>query len=54
MVIIKKRVIKKEVIEYFVICPNCKKEIIGNTEYQTKFNFDIHKKSKRCIDARKD
>ena len=38
----KKRTINKETLEYFDKCPNCKKEIIGSTESQVKYNMKIH------------
>ena len=35
---IKKRNVQKE--EFVIKCPHCKKEIIGSTEGQVKYNLD--------------
>ena len=42
----KKRTINKTTIEYFDKCSDCKKEIIGSTESQVKYNMKIHKEAK--------
>ena len=45
---ITKRITTKEITEFIGTCDKCGKKIIGSTEYQVRFNLDIHKKSKGC------
>jgi len=39
---IKKRKVKKEVVEAVGYCPHCKKEIVGSTVNQVRYNLDVH------------
>ena len=49
---IKKRNVEKK--EFVINCPYCKKEIVGYTEGQVRYNLDIHIMSKHKEEKLKD
>lgn len=42
----KKRIVKKEEIEFYDSCPHCNREIKGRTSNQVNYNMHIHIKAK--------
>lgn len=46
---VKQRKVTKEILESVAVCPDCKKEIIGNSKGQVEYNFGVHTRTKHGV-----